>query len=665
MAGLKIRYAELKKLTRQQINRFEGRVNTAQEKVQVAVTGQEPRTPISQVQKRIPVEAGQHIVIDVESVANNGERGAALFAVKALNDAGEAVKIEEWETNSAKVGHYFYLTPSENKNPVHTQAVVPIPSGATVLELQGHQWKQGNHTSVIGEVISNVAGGALMTAKSTSGADIAYPSSSLKIDREIPAGVNRVEVVFSHKAVEEKSSAPVLMSFKDAEGKPLPPIAELAQSPALGPFVPLNGEKGVEEQTSQVLEIPQQAASLHLEGVDWGKKTPVITAPVELLFPTDELTVTQFIQSIPNDEPLIIIDTTAPPLGHKTLSLRPNNLTMAYERLGAWVIFIPFGSIQDQVHHHSERVFQIDRANFDHMIQTAVENRDPRHSYFICSSFPSLQSLASVNYLRTRGWGTMYECRDDMEEFNRVGYSKWYSTALERGMLLNVDQVVSVSTALDQKLLSMAPAVKIHDVIPNAVNQHVIDTSAHLRTEEALAERQESNLVGYVGHLTESWFDWPAIEEVANRLPHLEFEIIGHGAPDNLVLPSNVKLLGAKSHEELPEIVARWKVALIPFKDMPLTRSVDPNKIYEYFAWGLRCVTAPMGMVEKYPSTWVYQNVDEFVSMLDEASSSEFTPGELDTLREFVKTASWDDRAHQMFEKLGITFTAKDEDQDA
>ena len=167
--------------------------------------------------------------------------------------------------------------------------------------------------------------------------------------------------------------------------------------------------------------------------------------------------------------------------------------------------------------------------------------------------------------------------------------------------------------------------------------------------------------MGYVGHLTDSWFDWPLIEEAASRLPHITFEIIGHGAPDNLSLPANVKMLGAKSHDELPEIVAGWKVALIPFKDLPLTRSVDPNKIYEYFAWGLRCVSAPMGLVHEYPSTWVYRTADEFVDSIREAVETKMSDRELYTLDEFVQTASWDDRAVTMFEKLGISINAAKE----
>lgn len=162
--------------------------------------------------------------------------------------------------------------------------------------------------------------------------------------------------------------------------------------------------------------------------------------------------------------------------------------------------------------------------------------------------------------------------------------------------------------------------MKRHFVIPNAVNKHVIETTKRLRTPQVTAQRNSSNKVGYVGHLTESWFDWPLVVEAAKRLPDVIFEIVGHGMPKNIKLPGNVEYLGPKSHDELRPLVQTWKVGLIPFADIPLTRSVDPNKIYEYFAWGLRCVSAPMGMVQEYPSTWVYRGVDEFVESIERIS---------------------------------------------
>ena len=55
-----------------------------------------------------------------------------------------------------------------------------------------------------------------------------------------------------------------------------------------------------------------------------------------------------------------------------------------------------------------------------------------------------------------RNWHTVYEIRDDMEEFNRVGYSKWYSSQLEIKVAQLADKVVTVSPRLAQKIKIMA-----------------------------------------------------------------------------------------------------------------------------------------------------------------------------------------------------------------
>jgi len=367
-----------------------------------------------------------------------------------------------------------------------------------------------------------------------------------------------------------------------------------------------------------------------------------------------------FLAEIPEGDTLLVIDTTAPPLGHETLSLRPNNLARAFERAGVWVVFLPFSSLQEFPARVSDRILQVARKDFGRLVRGLTTRRRSMGDTYICSSFPSIGAVALGTQLKTLGWQVVYECRDDMEEFNRVGYSKWYSPALERQMLIVADKVVSVSTALDAKLVSMWPALRDHAVIPNAVNRHVIDQSEGLRTEESFDRREHLRVAGYVGHLTPSWFDWPLIAEAARRMPETVFEIIGHGAPQGMSLPSNVHLLGPRSHEQLADIVTGWKAGLIPFLDIPLTRSVDPNKIYEYFAWGLRCVTAPMGSVETYPSTWVHRGVDEFVEKLDEALSTPWAPGEREAMESFVQSSDWDDRAERLLSYYGITTEGRD-----
>lgn len=406
-----------------------------------------------------------------------------------------------------------------------------------------------------------------------------------------------------------------------------------------------------------IVTVPKEAVILRLKGVDWGGQSPSIVGAVDIeKSEGGQKSIASFIDEIPRDDYFFIIDTTAPPLGHKTLALRPNNLSFEYEKMGIWVVFIPFSSIQDQPRRVSKRVMQVNRSEVDLLIDRSLKKRNPEKSFFICSSFSSFQSLTSVYRFKTAGWHTIYECRDDMEEFNRVGYSKWYSPALEREVIRSVDFVISVSPALNKKLSTLICDKKSQYIVPNAVNSTVIETSKFLRSKEAFRRRQGSTVVGYVGHLTKAWFDWDLLIAGARRLPEVTFQIVGHGAPEGLILPNNIGVLGPKSHEELQRIVCDWKVGIIPFLNIPLTRAVDPNKIYEYMAWGLRCVSAPMGMVEQYPSTKVYYNLEGFLSAISSSLSEPYTDKEIDTLNNFVLTCSWENRAKQMCKIMGVNY---------
>src|SRR3954453_16993311 len=54
---------------------------------------------------------------------------------------------------------------------------------------------------------------------------------------------------------------------------------------------------------------------------------------------------------------------------------------------------------------------------------------------------------------------------------------------------------------------------------------------------------------------------------------------------------TNIEYLGMKSYAELPEIMAGFDVALMPFALNEATRSISPTKTLEYSAAGLPVVS--------------------------------------------------------------------------
>lgn len=599
----------------------------------------------------LDVAAGEEIYFAIESLSSEDVPNAALLEVRAFAPSGARMSIPKWAERSNRIAEIKHLSSAAPDEIALTVFRVAIPDESVKLELIGHRNKSRVATWVIGAPVVNREGTEAWKFVTESGARLEHSARNLRQELQIPEGATGVELSVHHVARRTPSSGPISVVVHDSEGVELLPLPELQQHPRLGSVVLLDGEPDEYRTTLVAFKVPPEAATVGVVGANWGSRTASVTGPVELRASTEVgRSIEEFIDSIPDDDSLVIVDTTAPPMGHETLGLRPNNLSNAYAKLGVWVIFLPFSSLKEFAADVSEKIYQVGRADTERLWNAVRSHRQGCNDIYICSSFPSFEANAAANEARRLGWRVVYEVRDDMEEFNRVGYSKWYTPILEQRMLRTADRVVSVSRALDEKMATMHPGLASHTVIPNGVRSSTIAAGESLRTRRAVEIRAHSSTIGYVGHLTPSWFDWPLLLRVAARAPGIRFEIVGHGMPGGLKLPDNVVYLGPKSHEELAEIVATWRAGIIPFLDIPLTRSVDPNKIYEYFAWGLRCVTIDMGAVQEYPWTHVYSDADSFLEGIRWAIDTPVNDVDLFQLTAFLESVSWDSRAKQMID---------------
>lgn len=610
---------------------------------------------IEELETAVEVSDLKSITLVITTRSETGVKNEAALAFQFFDSSGTPLANEQWPTVSKSIGEYQYLETSPIDMP-HTQAItLNVPEGAHDLYVRGYQWAEGTSTLVIGplETVTIDPAREFTLTETPAGRPLPNKSSDFRSRHMLSGSPDAVLVSLNVYPGEQLGSSPLQIQFLDDYGSEIPGLGDLPQHPQFGSFISLTPQKDAWTTIDAEVKVPEGASELRLNGVDWGKKSANILGPIRVSnLKAKESTLREFIRNCKNSEALLVIDTTAPPLGHETLSLRPNNLSDAYAELGCSVVFFPFSTLQEQQSLVGPNKIQFDRSDFDFVVDKLNSAELDIPKIYICSSFPSLQACTKAERLKAAGWRIIYECRDDMEEFNRVGYSKWYHPQLERHMLDLAESIVSVSKSLDEKLASLVTSLDDHHVVPNGVNESVIKRGQVLRTQSVVQKRNLSKTFGYVGHLTASWFDWPLVLAAASELPETRFEIVGHGMPNGITMPDNVQYLGPKTHDELIEIVDGWRAGLIPFADVPLTRSVDPNKIYEYAAWGLRCVSAPMGMVETYPSTWVYRGKNQFIECLKENLETPITFEEVQTLEEFVLSCTWRERAKQMRQTL-------------
>lgn len=603
--------------------------------------------PIGSVTAEAEVPGGKIVYVDVEATASKDSEKAAVLEFEALDEDGNNLPIPECGHSSAFINYRYIASASRGYR--HSQFIITMPTSSRLLRIYGRDFSKVKGTALSGPPIINFQGCPNATLTTPLGKHIDVPVEAFQSEIECPDDANSVDLLFRLSADKTTGGKnPLSIRLLAHDGSELLPPDSLGISESVGSYTYLSvpeGQSSAEKSIS--LPLDPNVAKIAMSGNPWNAPEVKLSSPPEISWNKGDTihSLEDFLREIPTSATFIVVDTTAPPMGDDTRALRPNNMVTSLTKLGYYILFFPFTSIGDQPHRPDPQVFQLNRQYFDEAIQTVCRMREGLENIYACSSFPSLSANAALDYLSSAGWRTLYVVRDDMEEFNRAGYSQWYNAALERRVIERAEQIITVSPALAQKIDSLVPGARAKTaVVPNAVRPEIVDNARHLRSAEQWNQRGAT--VGYVGHLTPSWFDWRLVTRAATRMPDVTFQLIGHGIPLGLSTPPNVECIGPKNHTELLEFVADWRVGIIPFLPSPLSRGVDPNKLFEYIAWGLRTVSAPMGSVSDSPSTTVYRTADEFCEQISAAIESPMTDNEMSLLEEYCRHNTWDDRAN-------------------
>jgi UDP-galactopyranose mutase len=159
--------------------------------------------------------------------------------------------------------------------------------------------------------------------------------------------------------------------------------------------------------------------------------------------------------------------------------------------------------------------------------------------------------------------------------------------------------------------------------------------------------------LGFFGVIDER-MDYDLLAGVAAARPDWHLVLIGPTAKvDSAALPqaANIHYLGPKSYADLPEYIAGWDVALLPFARNEATRFISPTKTPEYLAAGKPVVsTSIRDVVRPYGEqglVHIADGVDAFV-----AASAACLTGEpvarLEAVDAFLAHLSWDSTWRQM-----------------
>jgi teichuronic acid biosynthesis glycosyltransferase TuaH len=211
--------------------------------------------------------------------------------------------------------------------------------------------------------------------------------------------------------------------------------------------------------------------------------------------------------------------------------------------------------------------------------------------------------------------------------------------------------------AAEDRVLDLADAVVatgghvLQDVLrngrslPHLVLENGVEFE-HFRSAEVPAQSRSGAI--YIGAL-DARFDWSAVYAMCRAFPDQEFRIGGPlTAPPPSVPPKNLVLLGPVPYSEVPKLLAKAKVGLLPMSKHPGNAGRSPMKYFEYLAAGLTVVaTSSQELATRNaPGVSLFEDKDSAVEAFGNALLAADGLGDIGV--EYASNFSWSKRAARL-----------------
>jgi len=209
---------------------------------------------------------------------------------------------------------------------------------------------------------------------------------------------------------------------------------------------------------------------------------------------------------------------------------------------------------------------------------------------------------------------TIFDCMDELSAFK---FAPEAIKVLEKELLRKADLVFTGGHSLYEAKKSQHR--NIH-AFPSSIDK------AHFAKARGFSKNTADRVkLGFYGVIDER-FDIDLIRDIAGLRPDWDLLLIGPIVkidPAILPLADNIHYLGPKTYDELPELIADWDLALIPFLLNEATRYISPTKTPEYLAAGLPVISTPIRDVinpyGKFGLVAIGHNAIDFVNLAYEA----------------------------------------------
>lgn len=191
-----------------------------------------------------------------------------------------------------------------------------------------------------------------------------------------------------------------------------------------------------------------------------------------------------------------------------------------------------------------------------------------------------------------------------------------------------------------------------------SVVKNGVDFPAFFRYAKIDIFRRERKKVGFIGSL-DPRFDIDTMEYVIEKLPHFDFEFTGdmrnQTMRSRLSRFANVKFFDPVKPSEVPELLAKYDVGIIPYIVNEVNRNIYPLKINEYLAVGVPVVMNPFAHLPEFDGmASVAADKNDFCKKLEEETATD-NAEKIKQRIAFASSNSWESRTEafsSIIEKL-------------
>lgn len=239
----------------------------------------------------------------------------------------------------------------------------------------------------------------------------------------------------------------------------------------------------------------------------------------------------------------------------------------------------------------------------------------------------------------------VYDCMDDYDVLGTGQPSCENISRQEEALCSCADLIFVSSSMLLEKICKRNPRKrdKVH-LIRNGCNGKLYPRVAGTHSGKIYA--------GYVGTIAE-WFDFDLILQSLERIPTLEYYLVGPVLVNNPPVHERIHYLGTIAHKDLFNTIKDMDCLVMPFRLVDVVMAVDPVKLYEYISWQKNIITVDYPEIARFDKfVQKYSDVDEYCSMLNNLGNCSEVSYSVQDAESFLADNAWKNRVDSIDKRI-------------